>query len=111
MNAMLPYELVANGGSTGHVHNSETSVWDMGHLSQTGPRWSSLKGRESIFKTGISERRKGVLKDWLVRAYHAALRSSTAIRRYAMCNAIQLLGGSSIKLQRSYSAVWSPIIE
>ncbi len=45
MNAVLPYDLVATGGSTGHVHNNETSVWDMGHLSQTGPRWSSLKER------------------------------------------------------------------
>ncbi len=36
MNAELPYDPVATGGSTGHVHNNETSVWDMEHLSQTG---------------------------------------------------------------------------
>jgi len=35
MNAALPYELVATGGSTGQVHNNETSIWDIGHLSQT----------------------------------------------------------------------------
>ena len=29
MNAALPYELVATGGSTGQVHNNETSVWGM----------------------------------------------------------------------------------
>ncbi len=39
MNAVLPYELVASGG---------TSVWDRGHLYQTGPRWSSLKERERV---------------------------------------------------------------
>ena len=45
MNAVLPYGLVATGGSTGQVHNAETSVWDMQHLSQTGPRRRSLKER------------------------------------------------------------------
>jgi hypothetical protein len=49
MNAMLPYELVASGGSTGHVHNTKTAVWDRQYLSQTAPRWSSLKERERVY--------------------------------------------------------------
>ena len=39
---------MASGGSPGHVRPTETSVWDQGHPSQTGPRWSSLKEREGV---------------------------------------------------------------
>lgn len=56
MNAMLPNELVTTGGSQGHVHHTETSVWDRRHLSQTKTRWSSLAVAFSVSTSTLLNR-------------------------------------------------------
>jgi hypothetical protein len=50
VNAVLPSNLVATGGPRDQGHINETSVWEMQHLSQTGPHHEDVQGGGNVLK-------------------------------------------------------------